>query len=177
MNKKTLGLIILISLTASGWAQILISKPYLKITNSLSGQVYKIKPNKKIEFIPKDDSVLKKERIAYFVDTNLIVFSNGNQIRLDQISYIRFTPKSKGLRITKLLLYGFWGAASALLIYENTNPGHDPNFQPIPLGPMFFAGTVFTIAIAEIGESMFNVFIQKRELYKNKNLKLEIVNR
>ena len=175
MKKRVFGLIMLIYLYNSGSAQILISKPYLKITNSISGQVYKIKPDKKIEFKLNNDSILIKDHIEYFSDTNHIAFEKMDPVRIDQISYIRFRPKSKGFRITKLFFYSSWGIAMIIGIYENTNPGNDPNFQSMPFVPVFFIGTAIVIATAEIGESILNLSVQKRELFKNKNLKLEII--
>ena len=175
MNKKIFVMIILMSHSVFSMAHILISKPYIKITNSISGQVYKIKPSRKIELILNDDSVLIKDRIESFSGNNSIILGNGKQVSLNQISYIRFKPKSKGLRITKMMFYTLCAGAMTVLAYENTNPGGDPNFQSMPLMPVFFVSAVSFIAIAEVGECVFNLCIQKRELFKNKNLKLEIV--
>jgi hypothetical protein len=175
LNKKLIGLLLFICINLPIKAQLFFSKPYLKITNTLSGQVYKIKPNTKIEFLLNDDSVLTKNRIEYFSDSTHIVLKNGLQISLDQISYIRFRPKSKGLRITKLLYYMVWTGTFTIVIYENTNPSNDPYFEAIPFFPFFIIGTVTAVGIAEIGEYVFNTLITKRELFKSKNLKMEII--
>jgi hypothetical protein len=164
-------MIILMSHSLFSMAQMFISKPYLKITNSLSGQVYKIKPNNTIEFILINDSVLQNVGIESFRDSNSIILSNGKQISIDQISYIRFKLKSKGVRITKLLFYTTWICLYTVVIYESSNSG----FGQIPYCKTFIIGTTVAITIAEVGEKVFNLFIQKRELFNDKNLKLEIV--
>lgn len=147
-----------------------MSKPYLKVTNTISGNVYKLKSGKKIAYLLLHDSIYRKGIITGFLDTNTIKIS-GKHINIDDFVYIKFKPKSKLRRISKILGYGGWFSFVGYYLFFY-------NCQEYGCG----AGQVIVIVsiptaivIGEVGGGVIQLLTPKRELYKDYNLKLEIV--
>jgi hypothetical protein len=152
-------------------AQILMSKPYLKVTNTISGNVYKLKSGKKIAYLLLHDSIYRKGIIKGFLDTNIIEIS-GKQININDFVYMKFKPKSKLRRNLKLMYYTSWLTLVTSIFINGNNCTDaacpDPRYLVIILTP----GIVFW---GEVGGGVIQLLTSQRELYKDYNLKLEIV--
>jgi hypothetical protein len=152
-------------------AQILMSKPYLKVTNTVSGNVYKLKSGKKIAYLLLHDSIYRKGIIKGFLDTNIVEIS-GKQININDFVYMKFKPKSKLRRNLKLMYYTSWLTLVTSIFISGNNCTDaacpDPRYLVIILTP----GIVFW---GEVGGGVIQLLTPQRELYKDYNLKLKIV--
>ena len=97
-------------------AQILMSKPYLKVTNTISGNVYKLKSGKKIAYLLLHDSIYRKGIIKGFLDSNKIIVSKKT-LDINDFVYMKFKPKSKIRRISKLVYYTGWIALVGNILF------------------------------------------------------------
>jgi hypothetical protein len=154
-------------------AQILMSSPYLKVTNSISHNTYKLKIGKKINYLLLNDSVYRKGIIENFLDSNKIIVSQ-KVININDFVYLKFKPKSKVRRISKLVYYTGWFALVGNILFVDNNNcreegcGYATNLVII--------ATPFAIIIGETGGAIIQLLTPKRELFKDYNLKLEVVN-
>lgn len=154
-------------------AQILMSSPYLKVTNTISNSTYKLKIGKKINYLLLHDSIYKKGMIEGFLDSNKIIVSQ-KVININDFVYLKFKPKSKIRRISKLVYYAGWFTlVGNILFRDNYNCreegcGYGTNLVII--------ATPFAVIIGETGGAIIQLLTPKRELYKDYNLKLEVVN-
>lgn len=152
-------------------AQGLMSKPYLKVTNTISGNTYKLKIGKKVKFLVLHDSLYRKGIIKDFLDTNIIEIS-GKQININDLIYMKFKPKSKLRRNLKLMYYTSWLTFASAAIIEG-NKCTDANCEgPIALAILFTPAIVF---FGEVGGGVIQLLTPQRELYKDYNLKVKIV--
>lgn len=170
-NTIVIIIILLIFLTGKISAQILMIKPYLKVVNTISGHTYKLKRGKRIEYLVLHDSNYRKGIINDFVDSNSILVS-GIPLNINNIVYLKFKPKSKARRITKILFYSTSITAALMYLSTESNcndagcPGHKATVAMFT--PLF-------IIWGEIGGLAIQLLTQKRELYKGYNLKLEVI--
>lgn len=152
-------------------AQALMSKPYLKVTSTISGNTYKLKIGKKVKYLMLHDSLYRKGIIKGFLDTNIVEIS-GKEININDLVYLKFKPKSKLRRVVKLMYYTSWLTLATAAIIEG-NKCADANCEgPIALAILFTPGVVF---FGEAGGGLIQLLTPKRELYKDYNLKVEIV--
>jgi len=152
-------------------AQILMSKPYLKVTNTISGNVYKLKSGKKIAYLLLHDSIYRKGIITGFLDTNTIKIS-GKQINIDDFVYIKFKPKSKIRRNLKLMYYTSWLTFATVVFIRGNNCTDAGCPDPRELVVFITPGIVL---LGEVGGGVIQLLTPKRELYRDYNLKLEVV--
>lgn len=171
MKSSILALIIIL-LFAFGVrlnAQILMSKPYLKVTNTISGNTYKLKIGKKISYLLLHDSFYKKGIIEDFIDSNKIILS-GKIININDFVYVKFKPKSKLKRISKLVYYTSWfGLVTKILILDNCQEEGCGNGKLIVI-----MATPLAIIVGETSGAIIQLLTTKKELYKDFNLKLEV---
>lgn len=147
-------------------AQILMSKPYLKVTNTISGNIYKLKKGKKIEYLMLHDSVYRKGIINGFIDSNLINVS-GTPVNINDFVYLKFKPLGKFKRIFKIYFYSvFVGYVGYIFL--------SPEEESVKL--IMAAASPLLILGGEFYGVLFQLLTPKRELHKDYNLKLKVVN-
>lgn len=172
MNKTIAVIIILLFfITGKISAQILMNKPYLNVVNTISSNTYKLKKGKRIKYLLLHDSLYRNGVINDFLDSSNIVVS-GIPININNLVYIKFRPKSKARRLTKIIYYASWVTAALVLLSTESNC-NDAGC-PGPKGTVALF-TPLVIIWGEIGGLAIQLLTQKRELYKDFNLKLEVI--
>lgn len=152
-------------------AQILMSKPYLKVTNTISGNTYKLKIGKKVKYLMLHDSLYRKGIIKGFLDTNIVEIS-GKEININDLVYLKFKPKSKLRRVVKLMYYTSWLTLVTSIFISGNNCTDAACPDPRGLVILFTPGIVL---LGETGGGLIQLLTPPRELYKDYNLKVEIV--
>jgi hypothetical protein len=152
-------------------AQILMSKPYLKVTNTISRNTYNLKVGKKVKYLVLHDSLYRNGVIKGFLGTNIVQIS-GKEVNINDLIYLQFKPKSKLRRNLKLIYYASWLTLVTTVFIGGNNCTDAACPDPRGLIILF---TPVVVLLGETGGGVIQLLTTKRELYKDYNLKLEIV--
>ncbi len=161
------GFLLLIFLPAK--PQVFARKPYLKITNTITGEVFKLRPGKKVRFSVVNDSNVFDARI-YGLGDSTVKFEDLPIVRCGHIDYIKFKPVNKFKQVLKGLYYFSWAWVCA---YAFTHPCQDAGCPNQAFLVIIY--TPFVVLIGETGGGIIQLLTPKKEFFKDRNLKIEAV--
>ena len=159
-------------LSSPAFSQWFAVKPYLQVTNTISGKTWKLKTWKNIDYTTIHNSFQVAGKIKRVTKDSLFFFGGGS-VNAHDINAIKFRPRNFFNAYGKAILYILVASTGAYFAYTFEVKDAAVNAQD-RLG-IFSSIIIFSAFFIESGGLASTIITPKRELYSPKNLKIEIV--